>query len=106
MKFYYAVIFLVLMSVVAVAQENDTNQTGNETDEGDPVFEAKNILERWYENYKETFASFSRATGVEPEAITAVLAIALIIVSFGQKSRKYLVFLMAIVIILYIIGMI
>lgn len=106
MKIYYAVIILLLMSCMVFAQENVTNQTENETDDGsvDYVGEAQGILEGMYNNYKMMFQSFTKATGIEAEAVSAMLAVALILVLLGKRARKYLFYALILFAFFWIIG--
>lgn len=108
MRFQYAVIIFLLMGSVVFAQtENVTNATGNETsDEVDYVEEGKNIVEGMYDNYKGIMQSISRALNIEQEAISAILAIAVIFLLLGKRARKYMFYILIIFFLLWIIGMV
>ena len=103
MKLHYMFILFLVFSPVAFAQ-NVTNQTNQTEEEVDQIQEAKTMLEKSYDNYKQMFESFSNATGIEPEMISGILMMALVFFLLGKRARKYLFFLMALFIVLLGVG--
>ena len=109
MKLIYAMLCFMLICTVALSADNAsgnaTNQTGNKTDDGiDYVKEGQGILDGMYQNYKGIFGTFTKATGIEAEAVSAMLAISLILVLLGKRARKYLFYALIIFLVLWIIG--
>ena len=107
MRFCYLIIAMMLVSSVALANGNATNQT-NETQDGemDYVGEAQGILEGMYSNWKSIIGSVSKGVGIELEGICALLVLAVTGLLLGKRARKYLFYILILFFVLWIVGFI